>query len=111
MLHRDVCILLSSKWKLICLMICAQTNDALVAPLLRRNFCNLEETERILKKHQKHAELIVLYKTKGLHEKALDLLQRQANCEDSSLWGVEPTIQYLQTLGTSIYYRISVIAV
>ncbi|BES93929.1 Vacuolar sorting protein 39 domain 1 [Nesidiocoris tenuis] len=77
-----------------------QTNDALVAPLLRRNFCNLEETERILKKHQKYPELIVLYKTKGLHEKALDLLEKQASCEDSPLWGVEPTIQYLQSLGS-----------
>uniref|UniRef100_A0A0K8T2X7 CNH domain-containing protein n=1 Tax=Lygus hesperus TaxID=30085 RepID=A0A0K8T2X7_LYGHE len=77
-----------------------QTNDVLIAPLLRRNFCNLEETERILKKHEKYGDVIVLYKTKGLHEKALDLLQKQATCEDSSLYGVDNTIQYLQSLGS-----------
>ncbi|KAK9500068.1 hypothetical protein O3M35_001406 [Rhynocoris fuscipes] len=76
-----------------------QTNDALVAPILRRNFCNLEETEKTLKKHKKFRELILLYKTKGLHDKALDLLQKQAMVEDSPLRGHDPTIQYLQNLG------------
>lgn len=76
-----------------------QTNDALVAPLLRRNYCNLEETEKTLKKHHKYRELIVLYRTKDLHDKALDLLQKQALLEDSPLRGHDPTIQYLQNLG------------
>lgn len=80
---------------------CLQTNDALVAPLLRRNNCHLEETEHTLKKHLKYSELIILYQTKGLHHKALELLQKQASQPDSSLRGHERTVQYLQTLGTS----------
>lgn len=48
-----------------------QTNDALVAPLLRLkdNNCHVDETERVLKKHQKFSELIILYEKKGLHRK------------------------------------------
>ncbi|XP_073983190.1 vacuolar protein sorting 39 [Rhodnius prolixus] len=80
-----------------------QTNDALVAPLLRRNYCNLEETEKTLKKHHKYRELIVLYRTKDLHDKALDLLQKQALLEDSPLRGHDPTIQYLQNLGKDYF--------
>jgi hypothetical protein len=48
-----------------------QTNDALVAPLLRLkdNNCHVEESERVLKKKEKLSELIILYETKGLHQK------------------------------------------
>ncbi|XP_021925898.1 vam6/Vps39-like protein isoform X1 [Zootermopsis nevadensis] len=76
-----------------------QTNDALVAPLLRLNHCHLGETEKTLKKHQKYSELIILYQTKGLHRKALELLQKLADHPDSSLHGYERTLQYLQHLG------------
>lgn len=76
-----------------------QTNDALIAPLLRLNNCNVEESEKILKKHKKYSELIILYQTKGLHHKALELLEKQADQQDSSLRGVDRTIQYLQNLG------------
>lgn len=68
-----------------------QTNDALVAPLLRLNHCHLAETERTLKKHGKHNELIILYQTKGQHRRALELLQREKS--------VDKTITYLQHLG------------
>lgn len=70
-----------------------------MAPLLRRNYCHLEETERTLKKHHKYSELVILYQTKGLHHKALELLQKQADQADSSLRGHERTVQYLQNLG------------
>ncbi|XP_067011579.1 vam6/Vps39-like protein [Anabrus simplex] len=76
-----------------------QTNDALVAPLLRLNHCHLHETEKTLKKYQKYSELIILYQTKGLHRKALELLQKQADQPDSTLHGFERTLQYLQHLG------------
>ncbi|CAH1791977.1 unnamed protein product [Owenia fusiformis] len=78
-----------------------QTNDALVAPLLRLkdNNCHIEETERVLKKHQKFSELIILYEKKGLHKKALDLLLRQAQKHGSPLKGHDRTVQYLQRLG------------
>ena len=48
-----------------------QTNDALVAPLLRLkdNNVHVEEAERSLKKKEKFSELIILYEKKGLHEK------------------------------------------
>ncbi|XP_049943822.1 vam6/Vps39-like protein [Schistocerca serialis cubense] len=76
-----------------------QTNDALVAPLLRLNQCHLVETEKTLRRHQKYSELVILYQTKGLHRKALELLQKQADQVDSALYGHERTIQYLQHLG------------
>lgn len=69
-----------------------QTNDALVAPLLRLNHCHLGETEKILKKMGKHNELIILYQTKGQHRRALELLQAEA--------GIERTIGYLQHLSS-----------
>ena len=80
------------------------TNDALVASLLRLrdNHCHLEESERALKRHHKHAELIILYQTRGLHRKALELLKKHANsAEDfgSPLANHERTVQYLQHLG------------
>lgn len=76
-----------------------QTNDALVAPLLRLNRCHLGETEQMLKKYQKYRELIILYQTNGMHAYALKLLQEQAQLPDSPLYGSEHTIHYLQQLG------------
>ncbi|CAB0045023.1 unnamed protein product [Trichogramma brassicae] len=76
-----------------------QTNDALVAPLLRLNHCHLAEAEKTLLQHQKYPELIILYQTKGQHKKALELLEKQSKESDSSLKGTERTIQYLQHLG------------
>ncbi|XP_055904894.1 vam6/Vps39-like protein [Eupeodes corollae] len=76
-----------------------QTNDSLVAPLLRLKQCHLEESEKTLKKHDKISELIILYQTNGKHKKALELLQAQASIEGSSLYGHERTIRYLQSLG------------
>ncbi|XP_022914524.1 vam6/Vps39-like protein [Onthophagus taurus] len=71
-----------------------QTNDALIAPLLRLNYCHLAETEKTLKKHGKHNELIILYQTKGQHRKALELLQSDGT--------IDRTINYLQKLGPEL---------
>ncbi|XP_017764075.1 PREDICTED: vam6/Vps39-like protein [Eufriesea mexicana] len=76
-----------------------QTTDALVAQLLRLNHCHLAEAEKTLLKHQKYPELIILYQTKGHHRKALELLEKHAKENDSSLKGTAGTIQYLQHLG------------
>lgn len=76
-----------------------QTNDSLVASLLRLNNCYLEESEKTLKKYEKYCELVILYQTKGHHKKALQLLKDQAEVPNSSLFGHERTIQYLQNLG------------
>ncbi|XP_062126345.1 vam6/Vps39-like protein [Drosophila sulfurigaster albostrigata] len=76
-----------------------QTNDALVAPLLRLNQCHLEESEKMLKRYNKLSELIILYDGKGKHKKALTLLKEQANVEGSVLQGLKRSISYLQALG------------
>lgn len=80
------------------------TNDALVAPLLRipDNHCHLEETEKALKRRAKYAELVILYRTKGLHRNALDLLARQARVcgsERDALANRRKLVQYMQELG------------
>ncbi|XP_066141377.1 vam6/Vps39-like protein [Euwallacea fornicatus] len=74
-----------------------QTKDAMVAPILRQNFCHLAETEKILKKMKKYNDLIILYQTKGQHRKALELLQTEKSMEEES---VEKTVKYLQKLGS-----------
>ncbi|WAR19470.1 VPS39-like protein [Mya arenaria] len=78
-----------------------QTNDALVASLLRLkdNKVHVEEAERSLKKKEKYSELIILYEKKGLHEKALNTLMKQATRPNSLLHGCDRTVQYLQHLG------------
>lgn len=76
-----------------------QTNDSLVASVIRSNHCHLEESEKTLRQYQKYGELIILYQTKGHHKKALQFLQSQADIHGSSLAGYERTIQYLQHLG------------
>ncbi|KAH8295279.1 hypothetical protein KR018_009557 [Drosophila ironensis] len=78
-----------------------QTNDSLVAPLLRLNNCHLEESEKTLKKHNKISELIILYQVKGKHRRALKLLRDQASIEGSVLQGRSRTIRYLQELGAN----------
>ncbi|XP_011145192.1 vam6/Vps39-like protein isoform X1 [Harpegnathos saltator] len=82
-----------------CYLQVKKTTDALVAPLLRLNHCHLAEAEKTLLLHQKYPELIILYQTKGQHKKALELLEKHAKENDSSLKGTERTIQYLQHLG------------
>ena len=84
------------------LLLCyLEINDSLVASLLRlkSNQCNAKETERALKKKQKYSELIIFYNTKGLHQKALQLLAEQSDLEDSPLYGTDQTVKYLQNLG------------
>ncbi|KAF1804913.1 CNH domain-containing protein [Mucor lusitanicus] len=76
------------------------TNDALVGPLLRvQNHCDVEECENILMDKKKYKELVDLYNCKGLHARALDLLEKLGKQSDGPLRGVLPTIRYLQKLG------------
>ena len=55
------------------MIVLLQTNDALIAPLLRlkENYCHVEECERVLMKSKKYNELVILYQTKGLHKKGI----------------------------------------
>ncbi|OBZ90217.1 Vam6/Vps39-like protein [Choanephora cucurbitarum] len=76
------------------------TNDALVGPLLRvQNHCDVKECENILMDKKKYKELVDLYNCKGLHARALDLLEKLGKESDGPLRGVSPTIRYLQRLG------------
>ena len=60
------------RWFLFVLLL-FQTNDALVAPLLRLkdNNCHVVECEKVLIKSKKYNELVILYQTKGHHRKGL----------------------------------------
>lgn len=76
-----------------------KTTNALVASLLRLpdNHCKLQVTEKALLKYHKYNELIILYQSRGLHRKALELLKN--HFQDSPTNGYEKTVQYLQHLG------------
>ncbi|XP_076052623.1 vacuolar protein sorting 39 [Oratosquilla oratoria] len=78
-----------------------QTNDALIVPLLRMpdSRVSIEEGERVLRKANKYQELVLLLQTKGLHQKALELLLRHSKRPDSPLKGHQRIISYLQHLG------------
>lgn len=75
------------------------TTSALVAPLLRLpdNHCKLQVTEKGLIKYHKYNELIILYKSRGLHRKSLELLKN--HFQDYPHAGLEKAVQYLQNLG------------
>lgn len=75
-----------------------QTNDALIAPIIRLNHCGLSETETTLKNYKKYNELIILYQVKGMHRKALDFLKQQSGDSTSIFYGPEKIIHYLQNM-------------
>eukprot|EP00047_Mylnosiga_fluctuans_P005237 m.239225 g.239225 ORF g.239225 m.239225 type:complete len:847 (-) comp13451_c0_seq1:124-2664(-) len=78
-----------------------QYNQAMVGPLLRLqpNYCNVEESEKLLKSADKLPELVLLYRNRGMHRNALELLQLNASGRTPALQGPWPTIEYLQKLG------------
>ena len=77
-----------------------QTNDALVAPLLRlkENWCHQEEAERVLLRAGKFTELVIFYNTRGMHRRALELLSEHSGKQESPLAGRDRTVAYLQVL-------------
>lgn len=76
-----------------------KTKNTLVASLLRLpdNHCKLQVTEKALIKYNKYTELIILYQSRGLHMKALELLK--SHFQDPPQSGYEKMVQYLQNLG------------
>ena len=78
-----------------------QCNESLIGPLVRLkdNYLFLVESERILKKQEKLAELIQLYNTKSEHKKALNLLMTCNIQASGPLRDPVHTIDYLQKLG------------
>eukprot|EP00002_Diphylleia_rotans_P040852 TRINITY_DN9805_c0_g1_i1.p1 TRINITY_DN9805_c0_g1~~TRINITY_DN9805_c0_g1_i1.p1 ORF type:complete len:839 (+),score=133.42 TRINITY_DN9805_c0_g1_i1:97-2613(+) len=74
------------------------TNENLVMPFLRlSNHCHVAESEKMLNKLKKYPELILLYKGKNMHLKALQQLQKWGQVE-GPLYGPDPTIKYLRDL-------------
>lgn len=73
--------------------------QGMIAPLLRLqpNYCNVDECEKLLKA-DRPADLVLLYKNRGMHRQALELLQRNA-ARAGPLNGIGPTVDYLQKLG------------
>jgi hypothetical protein len=52
-------------------------NPNLIGPLLRvKNYCKVNQVEKILMKEHKYKELFDLYYTKELHRKSLTLLSK-----------------------------------
>lgn len=81
------------------------SNDEFVTNFLQNpNRCIIADSERVLHQHKKFAELVLFYKSKGLHERALVLLKQLGKGDKNKevgftdLNGVRPTIKYLQEL-------------
>ena len=60
---------------------------------------SLQEGERLLKRNEKYSELVLFYRSRGHHKRALQLLQRHSDNAESPLYGHDHTIAYLQNLG------------
>ncbi|TIA88198.1 hypothetical protein E3P99_02716 [Wallemia hederae] len=76
-----------------------ETRPALVGSLCRlENYCQPEEVEVSLLDRKKYSELVSLYKSKNIHEKALDLLKRL--CFEDEDKDIEPCVSYTQQLGS-----------
>ncbi|CAD5226187.1 unnamed protein product [Bursaphelenchus okinawaensis] len=77
-----------------------KTRPMLISSLLRikDNACDFEDAEKDLLERNKTNELYLLYKGKGKHRKALELLKKEASNESSDLYGLEEAVEYLQNL-------------
>lgn len=63
------------------------------------NCCHIKECEKVLAAYQKFHELVLLYKSKGLHQRALEMLAKLGT-QPGPLQGPRMTIRYLKTLGS-----------
>ncbi|KAH6909213.1 rab guanyl-nucleotide exchange factor [Coprinopsis sp. MPI-PUGE-AT-0042] len=63
------------------------------------NWCEVSELEEDLYKRKNFPALKDLYRARGMHAKALNLLQQVAEDEDDLEEKLDPSIQYLQQLG------------
>jgi hypothetical protein len=76
-------------------------NDDFVSEFIQAdNACQPEEAEQVLQQHRKFPELVLFYRSKGLHRKALDVLAGLAKGpDDAPLHGPDATVHYLHGLG------------
>lgn len=79
-----------------------KTNSALVSSLLhlKGNNCHLGESEAALRREHKYTELVLLYQTRQMHTKALQMLYKFSRQADGPLSGNRHIIAYLQRLGS-----------
>eukprot|EP00042_Codosiga_hollandica_P055770 m.788291 g.788291 ORF g.788291 m.788291 type:complete len:902 (-) comp59192_c1_seq12:2409-5114(-) len=71
----------------------------MVGSLLRvQNFCNIVESEKLLKAKNATTELVMLYRNRKMHLQALDTLAKNKE-KPGPLFGYGPTVEYLQQLG------------
>ncbi|WAQ80869.1 hypothetical protein PtA15_1A207 [Puccinia triticina] len=74
----------------------------MLGPLCRLpNWCEVELVEGLLMDAKRYHELLDLYHGKGQHAKALKLLKKMAMNEDDVETQIEPTVRYLQKLGSA----------
>ncbi|KAA1106344.1 Vacuolar morphoproteinsis protein 6 [Puccinia graminis f. sp. tritici] len=73
----------------------------MLGPLCRLpNWCEVELVEGLLMEAKRYHELLDLYHGKGQHAKALKLLKKMAMNEEDAMTQIEPTVRYLQKLGS-----------
>jgi len=73
----------------------------MLGPLCRLpNWCEVEQVEGLLMEAKRYHELLDLYHGKGQHAKALKLLKKMAMNEEDGMTQIEPTVRYLQKLGS-----------
>ncbi|PVU85114.1 hypothetical protein BB560_000916 [Smittium megazygosporum] len=97
-----------------------ECGQSFVGPFVRvKNYCDVKESEELLKRFNKYKELVDFYFSKGLHRRALDLLlEKSGNLEDPDFYGAEKTFLYLQKLQannfdsileySSIFFQLSI---
>lgn len=74
----------------------------MLGPLCRLpNWCEVDQVESLLMDAKRYHELLDLYHGKGQHDKALKLLKKMAMNEEDISVQIEPTIRYLQKLGSN----------
>ncbi|GAA5890028.1 hypothetical protein JCM6882_009206 [Rhodosporidiobolus microsporus] len=77
------------------------TKPVMVGPLCRiENWCEVEQVEELLMGKKKYRELLDLYNGKNMHQKAVKLLRQMSEDEDDPEEKVDPTVRYLQKLGS-----------
>lgn len=110
-LTTDVAIIIDSVLLKSCVR--AKRNTEITALLSIPNSCHIQECAQFLQMHQRYKDMILLYKGKGEHEKALSLLKTFGEESDdrkpNELSGPGHTINYLSKLGrryieTILYY-------
>jgi len=76
-------------------------NDDITTLVSNPNHCHIKECEKVLMNYNKFEQLVLLYRGKGLHRKALELLAKlgQGPRQGNNLHGTRSSITYMTQLG------------